>query len=358
MNFDPGCIDVHDFLECLEIENVRQATENEVLLSCPFPAHGGGDENPSCYMNVHTTAFFCHSCHEKGNALHFTQKVLGVSPLSAIRMLKARYSPAGIDPDARSIVDEVQKILNAAQSEVSINEAIPEEVLENFEMDWFAAFSAWEDGAGFPGADYMFERGFTPETLDAWQFGYDPASNRIVFPARNDQGAIVGFKGRAWQEGHKPKYLILGDRPNRSARYGFRPYLKSLVVFGLHEAVQTNIDLDGEAPNDLILCEGELNAVALWQMGYRNAVAVAGSEFSAEQARLIRFYADSVTIFFDSDDAGRSGESEIIRALRDFMPVAVVGDHEGDPASMGPSEVSATLASATSHLVRELLRSH
>jgi len=88
--FDPSNIDVEDFLDCLDIRNVSRATAAEFRFSCPFPGHDNGDENASSYMNEETTAFFCHGCKASGNAVHFTQRVLGISPLEAIRMLKER----------------------------------------------------------------------------------------------------------------------------------------------------------------------------------------------------------------------------------------------------------------------------
>jgi hypothetical protein len=84
MSFDPSCIDVDDFLDCLDIENVTQATTTELRFSCPFPAHALGDETPSAYMNVETTAFFCHACHAKGNS-EFRRSKRSACSGSAIR---------------------------------------------------------------------------------------------------------------------------------------------------------------------------------------------------------------------------------------------------------------------------------
>lgn len=353
--FDPECVDVEDFLECLECRNVKQATEREMLFSCPFPAHSGGDENPSCYMNIETTAFFCHSCHEKGNAISFTQKVLEISPLEAIRMLKARYSPNGIDPDARSMTEEVRKLLDAQPLVQPENVILDPSIADRFALDWEAAHDAYERQEGHPACDYMFERGFDAPTLNLWGFGYDENSCRIVFPVCNEYGSLVGFKGRA-HDGRQPKYLILGDRPNRPQRYGFTPYQISLIVFGLDRVIES---WSAEATDDrtVIICEGELNVVALHQMGYTNAVAVQGSHFSNRQARLIRSYADRVILFLDSDSAGQEATERIAQTLNPHMPVFVTPDHEGDPASMVPSEVSDTIEKSVSHTVRELLRS-
>lgn len=358
--FDPSCIDVEDFLSCLEIRNARQATEKEMLFSCPFPGHSTGDESPSAYMNIETTAFFCHSCHEKGNAIHFTRKVLGCSPLEAIRLLKQRYSPAGINPEAYNMVAEVEKILTREPDATAVMPTLDPIILDRFAVDWHRADQAPPELLP-PALHYiMRQRDFDPETLIDWDFGYDEKSDRVVFPVFDHQGTLVGFKGRTWDPERQPKYLVLGDRPGRPERYGWPCYHTSRIVFGLHRFAHVR----GEP--DIIICEGELNAVALSQMGFDFAVAVNGSNFSDTQAKLIRQFGGSATVFFDSlkrdregnlvpDEAGRDGTEKVVQALKPFMPVRVVPEHEGDPASMDQDEVVECLENAISCTVRSML---
>lgn len=353
--FDPSCIDVEDFLECLDIE-AEEATEKEMLFSCPFPTHPGNDNNPSCYMNRETTAYFCQSCHARGNAIRFTQDLLGISPLEAIRMLRARYSPGGVDPSARSMREEVKKVLDAEPPTPSENSVLPEGLVERFSVDWQKAHHAWARREGHPATDYMFDRGFDPVVLEEWEFGYDPHSDRITFAVRDEHENLVGFKGRTWQADRHPKYLILGDSPRRNSRYGFPCFQISLLIYGLERAINHNETLaEGEA--HLIVCEGELNVVSLYQKGYRNAVAIQGSNFSGAQAALLRMWADSVTLFLDSDQAGLDATQTIADSLIDFMPVRVVPDHEGDPASMSAEEVDRVLDEARGYAADKLLRS-
>jgi DNA primase len=368
-NFDPSNIDVEDFLDCLDIE-FKNATEAEVLMRCPFPNHPGEDMNPSCYMNRETTAFFCHSCHEKGNAIHFAMKYLEITPMEAIRILKERYSPSGINLDARSAVEEVRKILEKPDEPVTENVRLPENLIDEFALDWERAYDAYSHGQGHPSTDYMFDRGFEWETLHEWGFGYDERSDRIVFPVRDDFGHLVGFKGRSWMPTHRPKYLVIGDSPGKM-RYGFPRYQVSKVVFGLNEAIsaiETASSNGDDSESELIVCEGELNVVMLWQMGYRNAVAINGSNFSERQERLIRSWADKVILFFDSlkrndegelipDQAGQDATVTVSELLTPHLRVFAVPDHEGDPASMSPSEVDAMISGSSSFLVRNLVGS-
>jgi len=139
--------------------------------------------------------------------------------------------------------------------------------------------------------------------------------------------------------------MYIGDKPSKS-HYGFPIPQASQFVFGLHEASKHG--------DRLILCEGELNAVALWQMGFKNACAVNGSNFSHRQAMLIREYADSVVVFFDTDTSGNDGTKMVRDALRPYLSVFVVDPHEGDPAEMGVDQAKRLIESAEADILLAL----
>jgi DNA primase len=335
MAFDRSNIEVEDYLECLEMRNVSRATEEEWRFSCPYPSHLNGDENASAYMNDRTSAFYCHGCKNKGDGVSFAAYVLGISHLEAVRMLRQRYQPGFIDPSARNMLEEVRKILDAQEEEPDANTEFDDSLIESLAVDW-------EKVSKFPAFApepfrYMIERGFTAETLNSWDFGYHERTDRVTFGVRNEQGSLVGVKGRAWEKGREPKYLVLGDVPTKPQRYGFPRYQTGLLCFGLDRARQHN---------RVIICEGELNAIALHQCGYTNAVAVNGSNFTESQKKLITRHFDHATVFFDLDDnAGWDGTfghfndagkwvPGIVDKLKDFISVSVVPPTDGDPADM------------------------
>lgn len=355
--FNPECVDVEDFLECLEIRNVTRATAAEYRFSCPFPNHTNGDENASAYMNEETTAFFCHGCKERGNATSFTAQVLGISPLEAIRMLKQRYQPGGINPDSVSMVEELKKF----QAEQEISEApqpeLSEDVLKRFDTDWFQVAEALtKDYDSVPEPfKYMQRRGFGPDVLTKWEFGYDPISDRITMPVRDERGKLVGFKARAYDD-RQPKYLVLGDKPNKPERYGFPCYFPSRVCFGAH-MIPDNCEL--------VVCEGELNAIAVTEKTGRPAVAINGSHFSDRHARIIRNFAKRVILFLDEDKAGEAAvwgwvdkdghyRPGIIERLKDFMPVLLTPAHEEDAAELPAEQIESLLENSESALIRIL----
>jgi Toprim-like/DNA primase catalytic core, N-terminal domain len=328
-------VNVIDFLENFDVANISQATADEVLYSCPFPGHVHGDENPSAYMNDGsknpelTTLWKCHGCGRSGNAVGFVADHTNVSRQKAQNWIKKHYAPGYIAPKYGSIAREFEERRKRVKN-VVIPELTPIDsgFLFVYEVDW-----DWEANMHIddPEIAYLFDRGFTPAMLDEWGIGYDNWSDRLTFPVLDPDNNLVGFKGRAWRPGHKPKYLILGDKGAPRLRgYGFTPYLKQLAVFGL--------DKWGECEMYVIV-EGEIDVMSLWVMDI--PAICCGSSMSLEQSRIIRQYCDEVVIFLDNDTAGRNGtwgynkpdgehRPGMVELLEPFIRVRVVGRHRYD----------------------------
>ena len=96
---------------------------------------------------------------------------------------------------------------------------------------------------------------------------------------------------------------------------------------------------------ELIICEGEWNAIAIWQKLNRPAVAINGSSFSITQAKIIRDLTDRAIVFLDSDEAGEMAtwgwtddrgrrHQGVVEQLSPFISVRVVPTHEGDPMDL------------------------
>lgn len=354
--FDLTKVDTKHFLEVMEVENLREATKEEFNFSCPFPGHQHGDSSPSAYMNVQTTAWMCHGCKRNGNAITFLAEMETITLQKARHYLQRQYGLGSPDPDEYSVKAELQRFFIRIENErrpvgTEFDVFLPDEVNDDFAIDWSRAAEADEIP---PELAYMLDRGFDPIILEDWEIGYDDERERITIPIRNHDGALVGFKGRSWNN-RKPKYLVMGGE-----KYDYPRYHKSRIVFGLDKALDHYRNLEGDvfkAIPDLIVCEGELDVISLHEKGFQNSVCVAGSEFSDTQARLIRRYADAATIFFDSDEGGDSGIPLVIRALQPFMPVRIVPDHEGDPNEMTTEQIQNCLDESESVAKIRLLTS-
>lgn len=347
-------VDVIDFLEQLELNNVSQATGDHVVCSCPWPGHTHGDRKPSLYMNdgsrskEKATVFKCHGCNRVGNAITLLAYVEGCSKQQARTILRETYAPDWRAPKGGSITKEIELWLKEREE---AQEALAQEEAELPTIEWdhydeIMGFE-WPLGAGasdFPDtpAEYIYNRGLSSETLNEWRIGYDGKSDRITIPVTNEDGDLIGVKGRAVEEARKPKYLILGDRVGRRKHYKFYPYEKSLVVFGIDRVVKLRAK-----HKVVVFCEGELDVIALWQIGIP-AICTGSAHLSDEQARIIRDHCDAVIVFFDTDTAGHNAtwgyyedddwdndyHPGIVAKLHRHIPVRVVRDHRYDPAKM------------------------
>ena len=170
-------------------------------------------------------------------------------------------------------------------------------------------------------------RGYSVETIKAWQLGYSPEDGkslytflskrgfgelelskaglitkrrngwgdmfrgRIMIPLADGQGNYVGFTAR-----------LLKDNPS-APKYFNTPqtlvYDKGRQVFGLHhakESIRTN--------DFAVLVEGNLDVIASHQAGVKNVVAAAGTAMTADHLRSLSRLSLNIRLAFDSDKAG------------------------------------------------------
>jgi DNA primase len=340
-------------LDRMDIDYIRSSAH---ILRFPCPYHEGLHNN-FC-INTEDTTFICHVCKEKGAAPEFVAHWYKISPMAATRMLKERYVPGFINPYARDTVEEVKRIIERRERPPIVQALLDESELERFSVNWPEAWMAWKTPGweSFPPCDYLFERGFEPEWLEDWEFGWDERSQRITFAVRDEQGRLVGFKARA-TDGREPKYRVLGDTPRSDPYYGWPPYYTGLVAFGAHK-----IQLPCK---ELVLLEGEWNAIAIQEKLEIPAVAINGSNFTKTQARIIRNITDSVIVFLDSDEAGEdatwgwedhSGEwhKGVVEQLCDFVSVRIVPEHEGDPMDNDGPTLKRVIDAAKSSTIARL----
>lgn len=335
--FDKLEVDVPAMLETLGIRNVS-VYGDECEFSCPFTGHAFGDSSPSAYMNVETTLWMCHGCKRKGDAAIFLAELESVPVYTARRWLREKYSTnSNILPDGWG-AKMLESLRGSDEESESVREPLDEERAHRAftRIDW-SAYAASE--AELPLLSYMLARGFEPSTLTNWGFVVDQRDERVVFPVRDENGGLVGFKGRAITQERAPRYRVMGDTPRSIERhgelYGFGTYDVSSVLFGADRAV---------VEHELIVCEGELNVVMLHQLGQKHAVGIGGSYLSDEQARIARDLAPERIVLLVDDpaptDERPDGDgrwiSEAVAKLEPFVPVRVCASHEGDPASMDP----------------------
>lgn len=327
-------VDVVEFLESLGIENVREQGD-EVSYSCPFDGHARGDSNPSASMNRRTTGWNCWGCGEHGNAVEFLAKLEGIPPHRASRYIREHFD-SYVAPKG-NVSEEIEGILRSGRRPTDV--APDEDELGRRSVDWSAAESAMLAGElkGPSPLTYMLdERGFSSQSLESWEIGFDVSSGDwVTIPYRDLLGRLVGFKGRNWRPGGLPRYKVLGDKGD-DVLYGFTTFDVSAHVYGLHRCRRV--------PGPLYVFEGELNAVMAWQRGFERSVGISSQHLSTTQASLIVAECDHAVLTFDERDRAIAAA----RRLEERIRVSIVPEHDRDPCEMNPHELRELLLSSES----------
>ncbi len=228
---------------------------DEALVACPHPDHH--DSNPSACINVAKRLWVCYSCG-KGGTLE--------------NLLGERIA----DPEIDEVLDSLTELLTTIGEEQPV---YPEAWLDQFDL------------AGVH--PYWTGRGLSEATCRLFRLGYDPQSARATYPLRAPSGAVWGVVGRATGP-QLPKYKYPPHAPVSSTLYGYH-----LVREGL---------------SDVVLVEGALDAMAMWDVGVP-AVAQLGGSLSRDQVNLlVRLGLRTLTLAFDNDAAG---DKATYRTLRD-----------------------------------------
>lgn len=107
----------------------------------------------------------------------------------------------------------------------------------------------------------------------------------------NTAGKVIGFGGRIIGEG-EPKYLNSQESD---------VFQKKNNLYGLN---LTRKDVSRE--DAIILVEGYMDVVSLYQAGVRNVSASLGTALTENQARLIKRYTKNVILSYDADQAGQN----------------------------------------------------
>ena len=313
---------------------------------CPFHQ----EKTPSFTVSPQRQTFHCFGCGVGGSVFRFVMDYEHVDFPAAVHKLAAR---AGI-PIVEERRDEEGRHHEARRALLKLHVDAAE---------WFHENLMKRD-LGTPARDYLKRRGIKGEVAKSWKLGYAPDSwsgfcewangqgyrrqqilasglaklrdeeradsdfydrfrNRLIFPISNDVGEVIAFSGRVLDgDSGAAKYINSPETPL---------FRKGHVLFGLHKTKRALIEA-----NSAIVCEGQLDLIALFEAGIQNVVAPQGTAFTENQARVLRRFVDEVVICFDSDVAGeKAAERSLAALLQNDLLVRVAEMPSGeDPDSL------------------------
>lgn len=322
--------DKYDVVEALENLGIERISErgDEVTFSCPNDFHARGDRNPSASINKNNYAYHCFSCKAHGSLFSLTADTLGVSMTSAIKWLKQNYWERTETED--SVVSRLKKLLEE-ETNVESNK-LETNSIEEFKVNWDKALEAYKIGKLPSALCRPFDSyGLDVETIKFFDLGYDKLTDRITIPIKDVNGNLASVKGRRALSDEYPKYLGLGNK-EEIEKYSFPRLKDKSLVFGLDTATP-----------DLILCEGEFDAMSLRSKGFAGSVAIGTSDTSEEQIVSILKKAETACVMFDPDDAGYKGALKVCDLLYGYIPVKVCILDGNDPATTDKKELQRKL---------------
>jgi len=275
---------------------------------CPFHS----EKTPSFHLNVDTRSYKCFGCAESGDVFTFLEKIDGLTPAEALKVLAER---AGVELTSRRdpAEQEREKHLLAANDTAHFyfrqalrgtergkevarylaDRGIKPEMVEKFGLGY--APDSWDGLVG-----YLRKKGYTDdEVVAAGLVGrsdrglFDWFRDRLIVPIKDGRGRIIAFGGRAMRADQRGKYV------NSQGTVLFN---KSATLYAL-DAARPAI----RKQNAAVIVEGYFDAIALHQAGFANTVASMGTALTEDQYHVLdAMRIERAIVAFDGDAAGQS----------------------------------------------------
>lgn len=310
---------------------------------CPFHK----DTHPSLIVSPDKGIAYCFACQKGGDIFSFYQAIEGVDFREAIKDLGEKVGvDVLVDKGTRFPKDEKEEIRRCLDASVLFfrralecapdiqaylrSRGVAQEEDAQFELGF-----APDGGRAL--YEHLLKSGFSRTTIKnaglAMQRDLkdedmrDTFRYRVMFPIHDGSGRIIGFGGRAMRD-NDPKYINSPESPL---------YRKSSTLFNLHRAKEYIRE-----KREVILVEGYFDALAVSRAGFGNVIAQCGTALTEEHVRIIKRYADTVSLLLDQDTAGRkSAERAFMLLCPEGIAVHSIILPKKDPADLAQEDVSA-----------------
>ena len=270
---------------------------------CPFHQ----DHSPSMSVSRERQLFKCFSCGMAGNVFKFVSEYENISYLEAVVKVAEKVGmPITITKTYTPVqkYQEEYELMNLAslfyENNLNTEKGLPaksylkkrglnDEMIKDFNIGLsFANNSLFE---------FFQKKNISPAKLvelgllNQVDLNYqDVFRNRILFPIHNDEGRVVGFTGRVYENDSTPKYL--NSRETKLFR-------KGNILFNYHRARDAV-----RLAKRVILVEGNMDAIRMYASGFKNTIALMGTSLTHDQIVLLKKLRVPVILMLDNDSAG------------------------------------------------------
>ncbi|MBL8644035.1 MAG: DNA primase, partial [Rhodospirillaceae bacterium] len=285
------------------------------------------EKTPSFTVNDEKGFYHCFSTNEHGDIFTFLMKTQNLSFPEAVERLaeEAGLDMPRQDPREAQVIERAVKLREAVEAACMFFQA------------------ALQKPEGKRALEYLHGRGLGDEIIQRYRLGYAPSGNalkaelkrrgfaedvllevrlinegkegresfdffreRVMFPIFDAKGRPVAFGGRIMGDG-EPKYLNSPETPL---------FHKGGLLYGLALARPAVIE-----KNQIVVCEGYMDVIAMAQGGFPNAVAPLGTALTETQLEMLWKLVPEPIMCFDGDKAGqRAAARSAALALPKLQP--------------------------------------
>lgn len=314
---------------------------------CPFPDHA--EKTASFSVSETKQVYHCFGCQKSGNLFSFLRDYHGMNFPEAVEFLADRARIELPKVDSASLSEDERR--NQLRKQIHHANKI---ALEFFEAQLQTPPSSNEAERSVRA--YIDKRKLSPEIVKQFRLGYSPSGwdglaqylarksvpmeiaeqaglvrrrregtghydlfrDRLMFPIHKISGDVIGFGGRIIEQG-EPKYLNSPDSP---------VFSKGRTLYGLDQTARYI-----RAKDLLVIVEGYMDLLALFQAGIQSVAATLGTALTADHAHLLSKLTRNVVVLFDGDQAGQNAAEKSLPILLQtgLRPKGLVLPDELDP---------------------------
>ena len=303
--------------------NLKKRGKEFVGLS-PFK----NEKTPSFTVNDEKGFYHCFSTGEHGNVFDFAMKLENINFGEAVKLLaqRAGMQPYRFTKEDEKIEKETQRVQRLFQLFFDDCKSKLNNNFKQTHLKYLLDRGLTNDTINFFNLgfcenskliqDQLLKDGFTSEELvnsglfykkDGTNELVNRFKNRIIFPIQNYYNNFIGCGGRAVLNNALAKYI---NSPETNY------FKKGFNLFNLNHARK-----ESSNTNTLILVEGYMDVVSLYNKGIKNVAASLGTAITTAQINLAWKNFDKIIICFDGDQSGIDASYRAAeRALKVIQP--------------------------------------
>jgi len=304
-----------DIVEVIGTRVPLKRQGKEYSARCPFH----DERSPSFTVSPTKQFYHCFGCGAHGTAISFLMNYDRLEFLDAVEELAKRVGvEVPRDTRARNEDSDTQELFSTVEAASRFfqkqyghsgkaqgyldSRGVSADIRERFGIGYAPdGFNALRDALGTDDRRMkLLERAGLFSKNDSGRV-YDKFRDRVMFPIHDRRGRTIAFGGRVLDKEDGPKYLNSPETPL---------FHKGRELYGLWQVRQTH----NKIPR-LIVVEGYMDVIALFQHGVDTAVATLGTATTPDHAELLFRNAADVYFCFDGDRAGRGAAWKAVESV-------------------------------------------